>query len=179
MNNVITVSGDRQAGKTHAVLSLAAATARLGSQVTYIGYDWSYVQHVHQQLVYGYLVDSAKTVHNRNGKEAIHLPNGGQINYGTAGQRSPKPTDAVGSTGTFIFDDALIPAGFAEANPNARIYVTETTGAAAAQEQRTAALVRAVREFVHGEESCPMPPAGRSKAHCVFADCPVHTGKAQ
>ncbi|MGU3650645.1 hypothetical protein [Mycolicibacterium sp. A43C] len=175
MNNVIMISGDRQAGKTHAALSIAALDAVRGQSVVYTaGGGWRYISHAHHDLLAAYIPpDLVESQRNGQGHQQIKLVGGGEIRY----MAGPGGREITAGVDTFIFDDVDLPPDFAELHPKSHIYVTELTGAAAHPDQRAAALIRAARVFVHGEETCPMPPAGRSKAHCVFAGCPVHGQK--
>lgn len=183
MNRIITVSGDRMAGKTVALLSVVGVTAMRGENAMWVTNGLQMAGH-HAQDLAELIGPAVSRVSRANGSPHVEMVGGGRVYFRSAGQRMDRvPHHSISQLGNecraFVFDDVDVPVWLERKFPGARIYTTETTGAAAAQEQRTAALVRAVREFVHGEESCPMPPAGRSKAHCVFADCPVHTGKAQ
>ncbi|MCV7208375.1 hypothetical protein [Mycolicibacterium canariasense] len=176
MNNVITISGDRQAGKTHAALSVVAGDAMRGQRAVYVGQGWHYIDHAHSLLLDGFLPAGAvERVRHSRADQRIELVGGGVIRYLIRAQfdhpsRTRHETIRSG-VDSIVFDDVLLPPRFAEDHPDTRIYVTETVGAAATAEERTAALIRAARVFVHGEEDCPMQG---TRQPCIAADCPVH-----
>lgn len=175
MNNVITVSGDRQAGKTVALLSVVGVTAMRGDSALWVTHDLRTAGH-HADDLAELIGPMVSRVSRTAGSPCVETVSGGRVHFRSAGQRRV-PRYSIAQLGSkcsaFVFDDVAVPLWLERQFPDARIYVTETTGAAAGPEHRTAALVRAVREFVHGEESCPMPD---SDLPCIYADCPVHAG---
>lgn len=141
MNNIITITGYRQRGKTHAGLSIAAADALHGRTVVWITRGLSEGQMAFGDLIENYLhPDLVEKAWHTNGRQRIHvkallharcdrvpeidpatgMPRG-RILFNNAALRSSEYTD---SRHTFIFDEAPVPYGFVRANPNAHIYVT-------------------------------------------------------
>lgn len=180
MNNVITVSGDRMAGKTVALLSVVGVTAMRGENAMWVTNGLQMAGH-HAQDLGELMAPAVSRVSRVAGSAHVEMASGGRVYFRSANQHKGRvPHHSISQLGSqcsaFVFDDVDVPVWLTQKFPGARIYTTETTGAAAAPEQRTAALVRAVREFVHGEESCPMADSDRP---CIYADCPVHVGQAE
>lgn len=175
MSRIVTVSGDRQAGKTHALLSVVGVIAMRGENALWVTRGIPTAEYHAQDLAELFAMADCR-VHKVDGSPRVETGRGGTVYFRSAGQHGNyTPRYSLAKLGkrcaAVVFDDVDVPPGIERAFPDARIYVTETTGAAAGPERRAAALLRAARDFVHGEESCPAPRAGR----CVAADCPVHS----
>ena len=170
MNRIITVSGDRQAGKTHALLSVVGVIAMRGENALWVTRGTPTAEH-HAADLAELIAPTVHRLSKSDGSPRVETVSGGTVYFRSAGQRMPHHSLAnLGPRcSAVVFDDVDMPPGIQQRFPDAHIYVTETTGAAAGPERRTAALLRAARDFVHGEEACP-DPGGR----CISADCPVH-----
>ena len=166
--SVITVSGERQAGKSHTLLSVVGVSAMRGENAIWFA-DGLHVADIRARDLADLFGPVVYRSVRTNGSYHVEMVGGGRVYFRSAGQRNPI---SVGMSHTaFVFDDVPVPAGVLREFPSARIYTTETVGPAASPGQRLAALARAAREYAHGEEACPDPRGGDS---CVFAGCPVH-----
>ena len=148
--NVVTISGDRQAGKTHALMALAAAEASIGQTVVWFAED-SYHAHVALQQMPGFIASNLiDKIRYGNGNRKIITTPGGTIVFGSAN----------GSGGgcrvradTVIWDALRpVPSELPCAYPDARIYASELTGADAGPAYLIERLLASARDYAEAAQ---------------------------
>lgn len=120
------ILADRQRGKTHAAMSVAAVSALQGGEVLWIAPDWGRAAVAFRDISDHYLpLAVIVSAHRTNGRERIRTTAGGIIRFASEGGRDGlRIVDVDGSTATFIFDEAHVPYGFTRRNPKAHVFAT-------------------------------------------------------
>lgn len=141
MANIVTIGGDRQVGKTHAALAVAAIDAVGGRTVVWFAHGWH--QATDAQLGILDLLPESLVHRSRraNGASAVEMVGGGCVRFGIPRHWSHHAAD------TFIFDETPVPDGFPALYPGARVYVTELTGADPGPARLAERLLEAARDY--------------------------------
>ncbi|SKY24269.1 Uncharacterised protein [Mycobacteroides abscessus subsp. bolletii] len=118
---VVTVSGDRQHGKTHILLDLVAGELRRGRLVLYETSDWPVAQERHRNLVNAHLmpgIDNLERVCRSANDLSIRHRSGGRVQFLSIGRSR---SGAHYRADTYVFDDVPVPRELLY-GPPARIY---------------------------------------------------------
>lgn len=101
---MVTISGNRQTGKTKALLDIAAKEAEAGRKVLWFADSRRALVEAHRRLVESMPASVVKKVHRGHGQERITVAGGGEVVFICVGRYAGRGHVAD----TLIFDDTPV-----------------------------------------------------------------------
>lgn len=150
--SIVTIAGDRQAGKTHALLALAAADASAGQRVVWFADTWDYAAYAQRSLLDYLNPDLVQKVRLGRGNRSVATTTGGAVSFlSVLGSGKPLAPDTV------VFDalERYRLPDVVAAYPQARIYVAETTGTDAGPVYLAERLLATARDYAEAVTKWP------------------------
>ncbi|QBP29780.1 AAA-ATPase [Mycobacterium phage Typha] len=119
---VVTLTGDRQAGKTHAALAVLALDAMTGHKCVYQGWDLTVATDVYRSVERLIPRDMVAKSYRARGEQRIELFNGGSVWF-----RSHRQSPITAGVHTYVVDDWLSGWLPAEVLDLPHVYVVESS----------------------------------------------------